>query len=159
MGVPSSTSVVIPAYNEEASIGAVVEALAAGADWHEILVIDDGSDDGTAAAAHAAGAHVIQHPYNKGNGASVKTGIRQATGEFIVILDADGQHRAALAPRLVARLGKYDLVVGGAFPTVPGDDRPATRQPVARAARRLSGRSSHSGPHVGISCGANGLSP
>ena len=116
MGAPSSTSVVIPAYNEEASIGAVVEALAAGADWHEILVIDDGSDDGTAAAAHAAGAHVIQHPYNKGNGASVKTGIRQATGEFIVILDADGQHRAALAPRLVARLGKYDLVVGARSP-------------------------------------------
>ena len=116
MGAPSSTSVVIPAYNEEASIGAVVEALAAGADWHEILVIDDGSDDGTAAAAHAAGAHVIQHPYNKGNGASVKTGIRQATGEFIVILDADGQHRPALAPRLVARLGEYDLVVGARSP-------------------------------------------
>ena len=116
MGDPSSNSVVIPAYNEEASIGAVVEALAAGADWHEILVIDDGSDDGTAAAAHAAGAHVIQHPYNKGNGASVKTGIRQATGEFIVILDADGQHRGSLAPRLVARLGEYDLVVGARSP-------------------------------------------
>ena len=116
MAAPSSTSVVIPAYNEQASIGAVVQGLAAAADWHEILVIDDGSNDGTAAAAHAAGAHVIQHPYNKGNGASVKTGIRQATGEFILILDADGQHRAALAPRLVARLGTYDLVVGARSP-------------------------------------------
>jgi glycosyltransferase involved in cell wall biosynthesis len=116
VAAPSSTSVVIPAYNEQASVGAVIEALAAAADWHEILVIDDGSDDGTAAAAHAAGAHVIQHPYNKGNGAAVKTGIRQATGEFIVILDADGQHKAALAPRLVARLGEYDLVVGARSP-------------------------------------------
>ena len=89
MAAPSSTSVIIPAYNEQARIGAVVHGLAAAADWHEILVIDDGSDDGTAAAAHAAGAHVIQHPYNKGNGASVKTGIRQASGEFILILDAD----------------------------------------------------------------------
>jgi glycosyltransferase involved in cell wall biosynthesis len=116
VATPSSTSVVIPAYNEQASIGAVVHGLVAAADWHEILVIDDGSDDGTAAAAHAAGAHVIQHPYNKGNGASVKTGIRQATGAFIVILDADGQHRPALAPRLVARLGEYDLVVGARSP-------------------------------------------
>ncbi len=112
MAVPSSTSVVIPAYNEEASVGAVVEALLAAGTWHEILVIDDGSDDGTAASAQAAGARVIRHPYNKGNGASVKTGIRHTTGAFIVIIDADGQHRAALAPRLVARLGQYDLVVG-----------------------------------------------
>ena len=55
---------------------------------------------------------MIRHPYNKGNGAAVKTGIRRATGEFILIMDADGQHRAALATRLVARLGEYDLVVG-----------------------------------------------
>jgi len=116
MAAPSSTSVVIPAYNEEASVGAVVEALAAAGAWREILVIDDGSDDDTVACAHAAGARVIRHPYNKGNGASVKTGIRHATGEFIVIIDADGQHRAALAPRLVARLGEYDLVVGARSP-------------------------------------------
>ena len=112
MATPSSTSVLIPAYNEAESIGDVVRSVAQAGDWLEILVIDDGSDDATAARAREAGADVLQHPYNKGNGAAVKTGLRQASGEFILIIDADGQHRAALAPRLVARLGEYDLVVG-----------------------------------------------
>ena len=68
--------------------------------------------DETAEAAERAGARVVRHPYNKGNGAAVKSGIRGATGEFLLILDADGQHRPQDAPRLVARLGEYDLVVG-----------------------------------------------
>ena len=112
MATPSSTSVLIPAYNEAEGIGGVVRSMAQAGEWLEILVIDDGSDDATAERAREAGAHVLQHPYNKGNGAAVKTGLRHASGEFIVIIDADGQHRAALAPRLVARLGEYDLVVG-----------------------------------------------
>lgn len=112
MAAPSSTSVIIPAYNEAESIAAVVHGLSAAGAWHEILVIDDGSTDSTGARAREAGARVCRHPYNKGNGASVKTGIRQASGEFIVIMDGDGQHRAPLAPRLVERLGEYDLVVG-----------------------------------------------
>ena len=112
MATPSSTSVLIPAYNESESIGGVVRSIAQTGDWREILVIDDGSDDATAERAREAGAHVLQHPYNKGNGAAVKTGLRRASGEFVVIIDADGQHRAVLAPRLVARLGEYDLVVG-----------------------------------------------
>ena len=81
------------------------------ADWREILVVDDGSVDDTGEKARAAGATVLRHPYNKGNGAAVKTGIRAATGDYVVILDADGQHRTALAPRLVEQLGEYDLVV------------------------------------------------
>jgi glycosyltransferase involved in cell wall biosynthesis len=112
MATPESTSVVIPAYNEAPVIGRVVGELAAAAPWREILVIDDGSADGTAGAAEAAGARVIRHPYNKGNGASVKTGIRAATGEYVLIIDGDGQHAASAAPRLVARLGEYDLVIG-----------------------------------------------
>ena len=112
MADPSSTSVVIPAYNEAAVIGQVVHALRDAATWHEILVVDDGSDDETSAEAERAGARVLRHPYNKGNGAAVKTGLRRSQGEFVLILDGDGQHRAALAPRLVARLGEYDLVVG-----------------------------------------------
>ena len=112
MADPAAVSVVIPAMNEEQAIGDVVAQLSASAPWHEILVVDDGSTDATAARASAAGARVIRHPYNKGNGAAVKTGIRQATGEFVLIIDADGQHPPADALRLVARLGVYDLVVG-----------------------------------------------
>jgi glycosyltransferase involved in cell wall biosynthesis len=109
---PEATTVVIPAFNEAASIGAVVRALTACAPWREILVIDDGSTDATGQEAAAAGAQVIRHPYNKGNGAAVKTGIRRAGGAFVLIADGDGQHRPADAARLVARLGEYDLVVG-----------------------------------------------
>jgi len=106
-----STSVVIPAFNEAASIGSLVTNLRAAGHWHEILVIDDGSTDETATRAAAAGARVVHHPYNKGNGAAVKSGIRRATGTFVLIVDADGQHPAADATRLVAHLDAYDLVV------------------------------------------------
>jgi len=108
----AATSVVIPAFNEARAIGEVVTALRAAAPWHEILVVDDGSTDETRAQARSAGARVIRHPYNKGNGAAVKTGIRAAGGAWVLIVDGDGQHRAADAARLVAYLAEYDLVVG-----------------------------------------------
>ncbi|MGE5199331.1 MAG: glycosyltransferase family 2 protein [Rhodospirillaceae bacterium] len=112
MADPSSVSIVVPAFNEEPAIGPLVEALRAGAAWHEVIVVDDGSSDATAERARDAGATVVRHPYNKGNGAAVKTGIRRATGEFVLIVDGDGQHQAADAARLVSRLGEYDLVIG-----------------------------------------------
>ncbi|MBI3400520.1 MAG: glycosyltransferase family 2 protein [Acidobacteria bacterium] len=108
----AATSVIVPAFNEALSIGALIADLRAAARWREILVVDDGSADDTAARAAAAGARVIRHPYNKGNGAAVKTGIRQAAGVFVLIVDADGQHRPEDAVRLVAKLDQYDLVVG-----------------------------------------------
>jgi glycosyltransferase involved in cell wall biosynthesis len=109
---PSTVSIVIPALNEEEAIGDVVVRLRADAAWREIIVVDDGSSDTTAVRAAQAGADVIRHPYTKGNGAAVKTGIRRAQGDFVLIIDADGQHQPADARRLVARLGEYDLVIG-----------------------------------------------
>ena len=112
MADPSSVSIVVPAFNEEPAIGPLVQALCAGGAWHEIIVVDDGSSDATSERARVAGATVVRHPYNKGNGAAVKTGIRRATGEFVLIVDGDGQHRAADAVRLASHLGEYDLVIG-----------------------------------------------
>lgn len=112
MADPRAVSVVIPACNEVGVIAAVVAELAAAAPWREIIVVDDGSTDGTGQAAGDAGARVVRHPYNKGNGAAVKSGIRAATGEFILIIDGDGQHRPSDAIALADKLGEYDLVVG-----------------------------------------------
>ena len=112
MAAPEATSVIVPAHNESAAVGEVVAGLRAAGRWHEILVIDDGSTDSTGEVARRAGAVVIRHPYKKGNGAAVKTGIRRATGEFILIIDGDGQHRVEESVKLVARLGEYDLAVG-----------------------------------------------
>jgi glycosyltransferase involved in cell wall biosynthesis len=113
---PISTSVVIPAFNEAAVIGEVIRALLVEGPWLEILVVDDGSSDGTGERAREAGATVVRHPYNKGNGAAVKTGMRRAAGEHVLIIDADGQHLPGDARRLVGRLGDYDLVIGARSP-------------------------------------------
>src|SRR5215510_679448 len=137
----ADTSIVIPAYNEAAAIGAVVRDLLTSAGWREILVVDDGSTDDTGAQATAAGAHVIRHPYNKGNGAAVKTGIRHATGRFVLIMDADGQHRAGDAPRLVSQLSEYDLVVGARSPATQANAaRRAGNHLLNRLAGYLAGR-------------------
>ncbi len=112
MATPAQTSVVIPAFNEADVIAEVVSGLRRSAEWHQIVVVDDGSSDRTGDAAAAAGAQVVRHPYNKGNGASVKSGVRAATGEYVLVIDADGQHQPSDAVRLVARLGEFDLVVG-----------------------------------------------
>jgi glycosyltransferase involved in cell wall biosynthesis len=109
---PNTVSVVIPTYNEGAAIAGVVSALKEAAPWLEVIVVDDGSSDDTGARAAGAGATVLRHPYNKGNGAAVKTGIRAASGDWVLIIDGDGQHRPTDALRLVGRLGEYDLVVG-----------------------------------------------
>lgn len=106
-------SIVLPARNESTPIGGVIERIRALLPAAEIVVVDDGSSDGTGEAAAAAGARVVRHPYSKGNGAAIKTGARAASGEVIVFMDADGQHDPADIPVLLARLNEgYDLVVG-----------------------------------------------
>ncbi|MET0213862.1 MAG: glycosyltransferase family 2 protein [Vicinamibacterales bacterium] len=116
MADASATSIIVPAYDEGTAVADVVAALRGCAPWKEILVIDDGSTDETGQWAQDAGARVIRHPYNKGNGAAIKTGIRHASGEWILILDADGQHQPDDAVRLVGWLGEYDLVIGARSP-------------------------------------------
>ncbi len=109
-------SVIIPAYHESASIGTmvchVIEVLKNTGRTFEVLVIDDGSRDDTPVLAEAAGATVIQHPYNIGNGAAIKTGIRQARGETLLMMDGDGQHDPQDIPRFLEALDTYDMVVG-----------------------------------------------
>src|SRR6185295_6073689 len=102
---------IIPAFNEE-HVGEVVRELRALHPGATVLVVDDGSADRTGAVAAEAGARVIRHPYNKGNGAAVKSGLRAARTEWIVLLDADGQHPPEQAARLIERLADHDLVIG-----------------------------------------------
>jgi glycosyltransferase involved in cell wall biosynthesis len=109
---PSTTSVIVPAFHEAEGIADVVSALVTAGPWHEIIVVDDGSRDDTGGRARTAGATVLRHPYNKGNGAAVKTGLRHATGVHVLIVDGDGQHSPSDARRLVERLGDFDLVIG-----------------------------------------------
>lgn len=78
----------------------------------EIIVVDDGSTDDTARLPQYAGSHLIRHPYNIGNGAAIKTGIRAAKGEVLVFMDGDGQHDPADIPRLLEHMDRYDMVVG-----------------------------------------------
>lgn len=110
-------SVILPAKNEEAAIGGVLERLHAvmatrGHETWEFVVVDDGSTDGTADAAAAAGARVVRHPYSMGNGAAIKAGMRAAEGDVFVMMDSDGQHLPEDVPRLLDALPGYGMVVG-----------------------------------------------
>ena len=112
MNADIPVSVVIPAFNEEETIGDVVARLRSVGPGFEIIVVDDGSTDRTAERAKTAGATVIRNPYNLGNGASVKMACLRARGDVIVMLDADGQHPPEAIPLLLADMGEYDMCVG-----------------------------------------------
>ena len=106
-------SIILPAYNEADSVGEIVRDLIREFPDHEILVVDDCSSDDTESKAREAGAKVVRHLYNMGNGAAVKTGARHATGDVFVFMDADGQHDPKDVQSLLDKLGDgYELVVG-----------------------------------------------
>ncbi len=108
-------SVVIPAFDEAGAIRDTIAQMrtAIGAVEHEIIVVDDGCADRTADEAAAAGGRVLSHPHNLGYGAALKTGIRAATFDTIVITDADGTYPNDQLPRLLAEFNKgFNMVVG-----------------------------------------------
>lgn len=111
-----TVSVVIPAFNEEGAVQGVIkelhEIIRQQGLTPEIIVVDDGSKDGTARMAAAAGARVLRHRSNRGYGASLKTGIAAASSEYIVITDADGTYPAKYIPELLSQLEHADMVVG-----------------------------------------------
>lgn len=121
----------LPVFNEIEAVRSTLLAVQSVADGmgvsYEILAVDDGSDDGTSEVLDEMATElgsvltVIRHPYNLGNGASVKTAIRAARGEVLVLMDADGQHDPADIPRLYERVGPYDLVVGARTKKTKGE--------------------------------------
>jgi glycosyltransferase involved in cell wall biosynthesis len=120
---------IVPAYNEEQAIGGVVREIKAFDPGLDVVVIDDGSPDGTSAAARAAGAAVVRLPFNLGIGGAVQTGFKYALAhgyELAVRLDGDGQHDPTELPKLIEPLvaGEADIVVGSRFAGGPDAYRP-----------------------------------
>jgi len=125
-------SVVIPAFNEEQAVASVIHELqnlfAQQKLQTEIVIVDDGSTDSTAARAHEAGARVLRHRSNRGYGAALKTGIFAAKYDTIVITDADGTYPSQAIPILLQQLEHSDMVVGsrtGSNVSIPWVRRPA----------------------------------
>lgn len=132
---------VIPAYNEAGRIGAVVRALLPRVD--RVIVVDDCSQDGTAAEAAAAGALTFAHALNRGQGAALKTGTVAALEDgagIIVHFDADGQHDPDSLPALTAPLlmGAADVVFGSRFLGLAAEGMPFSRRLLLRSARLFS---------------------
>jgi glycosyltransferase involved in cell wall biosynthesis len=107
-------SMIIPARNEAEGLRQLLpEVLAQLPPATQLIVVDDGSSDDTLAACAALGVKVVSHPYPKGNGAAIKTGARAASGDALIFMDADGQHKALDIPALVNKFAEgYDMVVG-----------------------------------------------
>ena len=106
-------SIIIPVFNEADKLLELLNTIRAlRLASSEIIVIDDGSTDGSSDVAMNAGANVVRHPYNIGNGAAIKTGIRAAHGRLLVFMDGDGQHKPQDIPKLLVQAKHYHMVVG-----------------------------------------------
>lgn len=106
-------SIILPCLNEANSLKQLIPRLTAIYPDAEIIVVNDGSSDDSAAIVEQAGAKVITHPYSKGNGSAIKTGAREANGDILVFMDADGQHDPKDIERLLTKLATgHDMVVG-----------------------------------------------
>ena len=132
-------SIVIPAYNEERGIGRTLTQLSAVMKQqnveYEIIVVDDGSTDGTAKAVRQQqGVRLVQHYSNRGYGAAIKTGIRQANHDWIAIIDADGTYPPSAIPLLVAESDGYDMIIGARTE----EDIPLVRRPAKWFLARLA---------------------
>ena len=154
----ADVTVVVPAYNEEARVPVVVSALRMS--FGRVVVVDDGSADGTAELARAAGATVVRHPSNLGQGAALQTGFAYALSDpdmrYVITFDSDGQHRVEDAESLLAtaRETGVDVVLGSRFltpdSTVPTARRLVLRAGIAftRATTRLGVTDTHNGLRV-----------
>jgi glycosyltransferase involved in cell wall biosynthesis len=139
-GPRAAVSIVIPAFNEVNAIGPQVEnvrRVMESSGWpFEIIVVDDGSKDGTSDAVRRLGVRLVQFPYNRGYGAALKAGIATSQNEWIVITDADGTYPSEAIPGMLERAGEYDMVVGA---RTSGVNIPAARRPAKWFLGKLAG--------------------
>jgi glycosyltransferase involved in cell wall biosynthesis len=106
-------SIILPVFNERSSLASLLERLRALCLPNaEIILVDDGSSDGSARLAEGKPVRVISHPYNIGNGAAIKSGIRAARGKVLILMDSDGQHQPEDIPKLIADAERYHMIVG-----------------------------------------------
>lgn len=105
-------TVIIPALNEDACIGEMVQELFSRFPTAEIIVVNDGSVDETAAVAQKAGAKVINHKQNYGYGAALRTGIEESSRDYVLFCDGDGQHTVDDVELLMKACDEYDMVIG-----------------------------------------------
>jgi glycosyltransferase involved in cell wall biosynthesis len=120
---PFTVTVVMPAFNEGHGIASVLQRVRQVLPAAELLVVDDASHDDTCKQAQDAGARVVSHPVNRGNGAAVKTGLRNASGEVVLLMDADGQMDPRYIPAILGRMAEgFDMVVGARSNATQGDN-------------------------------------